>query len=155
MFEESQRFFSQYCIGNLWGETCCSVIDGKLQLKHASAAKKSDINKNKNIENARNEGSSWKDYFLSPIMHRRKETAHPVPNRALAQTQPHYCTLRVHPSTSPAPPSAHTEPISQGRCCKWHCGAESLTTGPVIDDWRDNLLRTHQQLTYLGQLDTK
>ena len=33
-------FFSQYCIGSLWGETCCSIIDGKLQLKHASAAKK-------------------------------------------------------------------------------------------------------------------
>jgi len=31
-------------------ETCCSVIDGKLQLKHASAAKKSDMNKNKNIK---------------------------------------------------------------------------------------------------------
>jgi len=27
------------------------VIDGKLQLKHASAAKKSDMNKNKNIKN--------------------------------------------------------------------------------------------------------
>ena len=40
VFEESLGFFSQYCIGNLWGETCCSVIDGKLQLKHASAAKK-------------------------------------------------------------------------------------------------------------------
>ena len=26
--------------GSLWGQTCCSVIDGKLQLKHASAAKK-------------------------------------------------------------------------------------------------------------------
>ena len=46
-FEESLWFFSQYCIGSLWGETCCSVIDGKLQLKHASAAKKSDMNKNK------------------------------------------------------------------------------------------------------------
>ena len=40
MFEESLWFFSHYCIGSLWGETCCSVIDGKLQLKHASAAKK-------------------------------------------------------------------------------------------------------------------
>ena len=40
LFEESLWFFSQYCIGSLWGETCCSVIDGKLQLKHASAAKK-------------------------------------------------------------------------------------------------------------------
>ena len=46
-FEESLWFFSQYCIGSLWEETCCSVIDGKLQLKHASAAKKSDMNKNK------------------------------------------------------------------------------------------------------------
>ena len=35
-FEESLSFFSQYCIGSLWGETCCSVINGKLQLKHAS-----------------------------------------------------------------------------------------------------------------------
>ena len=35
-----QWFFSQYCIGNLWGETCCSITDGKLQLKYASAAKK-------------------------------------------------------------------------------------------------------------------
>ena len=26
--------------GSLWGETCCSVIDGKLQLKHAPAAKR-------------------------------------------------------------------------------------------------------------------
>ena len=25
--------------GSLWGQTCCSVIDGKLLLKHASAAK--------------------------------------------------------------------------------------------------------------------
>jgi len=25
--------------GSLWGQTCCSVIDGKIQLKHASAAK--------------------------------------------------------------------------------------------------------------------
>ena len=25
---------------SLWGETCCSVIDGKLQLKHAPAAKR-------------------------------------------------------------------------------------------------------------------
>jgi len=24
---------------SLWGQTCCSVIDGKLQLKHAPAAK--------------------------------------------------------------------------------------------------------------------
>ena len=39
---------NQYFIywGGLWGQTCCSVIDGKLQLKHASA-KKSDMNKNK------------------------------------------------------------------------------------------------------------
>jgi len=36
--EESLRFFSEYCIGSLWGETCSSVIDGKLQLKHASAS---------------------------------------------------------------------------------------------------------------------
>ena len=34
-------------IGSLWEETYCSVIDGKLQLKHASAAKKRDMNKNK------------------------------------------------------------------------------------------------------------
>ena len=26
VFEESLWFFSQYCIGSLWGETCCSVI---------------------------------------------------------------------------------------------------------------------------------
>ena len=32
-------FFSQYYIGSLWGKTCCSVIDGQLQFKHASAAK--------------------------------------------------------------------------------------------------------------------
>jgi len=32
-------------------ETCCSVIHGKLQLKHASAAKKNDMNKSKNIKN--------------------------------------------------------------------------------------------------------
>ena len=34
--------------GRLWtdcGQTCCSVIDCILQLKHAAAAKKSDINK--------------------------------------------------------------------------------------------------------------
>jgi len=31
--------------GSLWGQTCCSVIDGKLQLKHAPVAKKRDINK--------------------------------------------------------------------------------------------------------------
>ena len=30
--------------GSLWGQTCCSVIDGKLKLKHASAA---DMDKNK------------------------------------------------------------------------------------------------------------
>ena len=46
VFEESLWFFSQYCIGSLWGETCCSVTDGKLQLKHASAAIKCDMNKN-------------------------------------------------------------------------------------------------------------
>ena len=33
-------FFSQYCIGSLWGQMCCSLIDGKLKLNHASAAKK-------------------------------------------------------------------------------------------------------------------
>ena len=42
-----QWFFSQYCIGSLWGETCCSVIEGKLQLKHASAAY---INKDDSIK---------------------------------------------------------------------------------------------------------
>ena len=26
--------------GSLWGQTCCSMVDGKLQLKHAPAAKK-------------------------------------------------------------------------------------------------------------------
>jgi len=26
--------------GSLWGQTCCSVIDAKLQLKHACASKK-------------------------------------------------------------------------------------------------------------------
>jgi len=31
--------------GNLWGQTCCSVIDGKLQLKHVPAVKKSNIKK--------------------------------------------------------------------------------------------------------------
>jgi len=43
VFEESQVwlwFLSQYCIGSLWEETCCSVIDGKLQLIHTSAAKR-------------------------------------------------------------------------------------------------------------------
>ena len=39
--------------GSLWGQTCCSVIDGELQLKHASAAKKSDINKTKSTKNVR------------------------------------------------------------------------------------------------------
>jgi len=34
-------------IRSMWGETCCSVTDGKLQLKHVPAAKKSDMNKNK------------------------------------------------------------------------------------------------------------
>ena len=46
VFEESLWFFSQYCIESLSGETCCFLIDGKLQLKHASAAKESDMNKN-------------------------------------------------------------------------------------------------------------
>ena len=46
-----QRFFSQYCIGSLWGQTCCSVIDGKLQLKHESAAKKRTWTTIKNIKN--------------------------------------------------------------------------------------------------------
>ena len=36
----SGKWFSQYCIG---GQTCCSVRDGKLQFKHASAAKRSDM----------------------------------------------------------------------------------------------------------------
>jgi len=40
VFEETLRFFSQYCIGSLWGETCCSIIDGKLQFKRASTLKK-------------------------------------------------------------------------------------------------------------------
>ena len=35
--------------GSLWGEACCSEIDGKIQLKHAPAAKRSDINKSKRI----------------------------------------------------------------------------------------------------------
>jgi len=35
-----ELFFSQYYIGSLWGQTCCSVMDGKLQLKHLSAANK-------------------------------------------------------------------------------------------------------------------
>ena len=51
MFEESLWLFSQYCIGSLWGETCCSVIDGKLQLKHESAAKKMTWTRIKNIKN--------------------------------------------------------------------------------------------------------
>jgi len=47
---EQSMIIHQHCIG---GYTCCSVIslNGKLQLKHASAGdlllKKSDINKNK------------------------------------------------------------------------------------------------------------
>ena len=51
VFEESLWFFSQYCIGSLWGETRCSVIDGKLQLKHASAPKKVTWTRIKNIKN--------------------------------------------------------------------------------------------------------
>ena len=34
------------------------VIDGKLQLKHASAAKKSDMNKNKNVTRCRDSRSA-------------------------------------------------------------------------------------------------
>jgi len=36
----------------LWGKTCCSVIDGKLQLKHASAAKKGTWTRIKNIKSS-------------------------------------------------------------------------------------------------------
>ena len=40
----SQWFFRQYCIYNysvsLWEQIWCSVVDGKLQLKHAPAARK-------------------------------------------------------------------------------------------------------------------
>jgi len=46
-----QQFFSQYCIGSLWRQTCCTVIDDKLQLKHASAAKKVTWTNKKNIKN--------------------------------------------------------------------------------------------------------
>ena len=43
---------SQYYIGSLCGETCCSVIDGKLLLKHASTAKKNVTwTRIKNIKN--------------------------------------------------------------------------------------------------------
>ena len=49
----SQWLFSQYCIyiywGSLWGQTCFSVLDGKLQRKHTPAARKSDINKTNKI----------------------------------------------------------------------------------------------------------
>ena len=44
--------------GNLWGQTCCSVIDGKLQLKHASATDKRDINKAKNVMRCRDSRSA-------------------------------------------------------------------------------------------------
>ena len=33
-----ELFFSQYCIGRLWRQMCCSVIDGKFTLKHVAAA---------------------------------------------------------------------------------------------------------------------
>ena len=36
---------------SLWGQTCCSVIDGKLQLKHAPASKKVTYTRLKNIKN--------------------------------------------------------------------------------------------------------
>ena len=44
-------FFSQYCMGSLWRQTCCSVIDGKLQLKHVSFANKVTWTRIKNIKN--------------------------------------------------------------------------------------------------------
>jgi len=45
VFEESLVWLMiiQPILHLLRGETCCSLIDGKLQLKHASAAKKSDV----------------------------------------------------------------------------------------------------------------
>ena len=36
--------------GSLWEQTCCSMVDAELQLKHAPASKNSDINKTKNIK---------------------------------------------------------------------------------------------------------
>ena len=40
LVNDSSANTANICWGSLWGQTCCSVIDGKLQLKHASAAKK-------------------------------------------------------------------------------------------------------------------
>jgi len=40
-----QAVIHQPLLGNLWGGTCCSMTNGKLQLKHAPAAKQSDTNK--------------------------------------------------------------------------------------------------------------
>ena len=42
VFEDSlvSDFSANTYWGSLWGRTCCSVIDGKLQLKHAPASKK-------------------------------------------------------------------------------------------------------------------
>ena len=47
--EPGQWFFSQYCWGSLWGQTCYPVTGAKLQLK--LLLKKCDINKIKKIKN--------------------------------------------------------------------------------------------------------
>ena len=45
VFEEILVNDSSANRGSLQRQTCCSVIDGKIQLKHAPASKRSDINK--------------------------------------------------------------------------------------------------------------
>ena len=44
--------------GSLWGQTCCSVIDGKIQLKHTSTAKWTRINNIKNVVRVFFQGSA-------------------------------------------------------------------------------------------------
>jgi len=48
--------------GSMWGQTCCSVIDGKIELKHAPAAKKrwhkQDYKNIKNVTRCRDSKSA-------------------------------------------------------------------------------------------------
>ena len=66
--EPGQWFFSQSAYmywGSLWGQTCCSVIDGKPHHKHAPAAnKENDNNKVKQPQYHKGLGPATSNTFL-------------------------------------------------------------------------------------------
>jgi len=55
---------------------------------------------------------SERTVFLSPIVHRRRETAQPVPIRAFKKLRPNMAVLFAPTNLARSTLSAHTKPIS-------------------------------------------